>query len=252
MRRIVVIILTGILTASCSALKVSKAEKTVVEPDISDKGIIVQVKAQNLSENGFFVQKADIEIIGNEGNDKFLGSVKFEFPDRYLISLRGKSGIEAARILITGDTILVNDRINRTLYFGSSAYLQTKYGLTLALLPLLFGDIVDRNTKDDCRCIEGKAILNTSFDGKAIRYIIDCNRKKIIEVSVLNSYGAKLLIIRYTSFKHISNRNLPDYVTISDIENDVQIIIRKQKIIAPWDGKIEFIPGSNYELKMLK
>ena len=40
-----------------------------------------------------------------------MATIKYELPDKYLISIRSKAGIEAARIFITKDTVLINDRI---------------------------------------------------------------------------------------------------------------------------------------------
>ena len=70
--------------------------------------------------------------------------LKFEYPDKYLISIKSRTGIEGARIYISEDTILFNDRINKKMYYGSSLYLKRKYGLTTNFLPLIFGDIVSR------------------------------------------------------------------------------------------------------------
>ena len=59
-------------------------------------------------------------------------------PDKFLISIKSHTGIEVARIFLTGDSIMINDRINKKLYYGSTSYLKNKYGLTTAVFPVIW------------------------------------------------------------------------------------------------------------------
>ena len=86
--------------------------------------VFESTKNQNITNNGFFIQKAEIEIVTGEGKEKYLASIKFEKPDKYLISVKSRTGIEGARIYISNDSILVNDRINKKLYSGNTFYLK--------------------------------------------------------------------------------------------------------------------------------
>ena len=108
-----------------------------------------RIENQNLTKRNFFIQKAEIEILSEEENQKLIASIKFIYPDQYLISLKSKTGIEAARIFITDDTVLINDRINRKLYFGKPAQLKNKYGISPAVLPVVLGDFIKGNSKLD-------------------------------------------------------------------------------------------------------
>ena len=66
--------------------------------------------------------------------------MKYRLPGNYLVSIRNKTGMEAARVYVTHDTVLINDRIYRKLYIGSNEYLLKKYGIATNSLPLVFGD----------------------------------------------------------------------------------------------------------------
>ena len=55
------------------------------------------------------------------------------------------------------------------------------------------------------------------------------------------------LQIGYSQFFKISNLNAPGKIEISDKQNNTVIEIRIQKIVIPWEGTIDFIPGKQYE-----
>ena len=53
---------------------------------------------------------------------------------------------------------MINDRFNKKLYYGSTSYLKSKYGVTTALLPVFLGDYVNDQKLDSTKikCIDGK------------------------------------------------------------------------------------------------
>ena len=40
----------------------------------------------------FFIQKAEIEVINQDGKEKYLSTIKYEKPDKYLISIKSRTG----------------------------------------------------------------------------------------------------------------------------------------------------------------
>ena len=60
---------------------------------------------QNLTVRSFFIERAEFKIISNDGEKSGIGTIKFLMPDRFLISIKSKTGIEVARIFLTGDSI---------------------------------------------------------------------------------------------------------------------------------------------------
>ena len=148
----------------------------------SDGNSIEQlVVKQNITSQSFFISKARIELISNDGIENFLATIRFLYPDTFLISLRSKTGIEAARIFFTSDTILINDRINRKLLFGRPGSAGRKYGITPEILPVLLGDFIGVNGNQiNNECVKGIAVVNTTIAGSKIRYEIDCGSAKVI------------------------------------------------------------------------
>jgi len=146
LQKIGIILLICFFTASCS---VTRKERTNVNDKLNrtfSDNTLESIKYQNITSNSFFIQKAEIILLTKNGKERFIANIKFEKPDKYLISIKNITGIEGARIYINEDSILVNDRINKKLYFGNSYNLKKKFGLTIDLIPLIFGDIVlDKN-----------------------------------------------------------------------------------------------------------
>ena len=113
---------------------------------------------QNLTARSFFIEKAEFKISSGDGEKSGIGTVKFQMPDKFLISIKSKAGIEVARIFLTGDSIFINDRFNKKLYYGSTSYLKSKYGYYNIIIASILGDYVNDQKLDRSKinCIEWK------------------------------------------------------------------------------------------------
>lgn len=250
MRKIAIILLLGIFSTSCSVTR-NKGERNLeISKDLLSGNILESIKKQNITNRSFFIQKAEIEIITQNGKLKLIGNIKFENPDKYLISIKNRTGIEGARIYISNDTILVNDRINKKLYSGSSLYLKRKYGITTSFLPLIFGDILldEKNEEGKEKCSGDKLNIDYLVQGVLLNYDIDCKKRKIILVNQINNFVQKGIEIKYESFINSGNILIPTIIELEDSQFNTTIKIRIVKIEFPWNGSVEFVPGKGYEL----
>lgn len=222
-----------------------------MDRDILNSGNVFEsVKLQNITDSGFFIQKAEFEITTQNGKEKFIGNIRYRNPAVYLISLRSRTGIEGARIYITKDSIFVNDRINKKLYSTTSLYLKRKFGFTQGCLPLIFGDIVsDRNYGQGPETCSGESIkMNCSTGGMKFNYEIDCRTRKVIIANEINNFSGEGLKIKYGSFFRVGNILIPKVVEIEDPQYNASVKIRIMKVEYPWKGTIKFVPGKDYEL----
>ncbi len=250
MRKIALISAIGLLTLSCSVTRRVNRETTATENRPTSGDVLESIKEQNITDSSFFIQKAEFEITTKEGSEKYIGTVKYQKPDIYLISLKTRTGIEGARIFISSDTILVNDRINKKIYFGKPYYLKKKYGLTLSCLPLIFGDLVTESnfSLDQVKCSGDKLKINCNVTGVILNYDVDCRKRKVILVNQTDNYGDQNLNIKFEKFFSIGSILLPGAIEIIDTQFDAKIKIRILKVEYPWNGTVKFIPGKNYEL----
>jgi hypothetical protein len=249
-RKISIILILGVLIGGCSMTRKVGHNITDDSNKLPAANVLERVKELNISNRSFFIQKAEIEVVNKSVKEKFIGSIKFEKPDKYLISLKSRAGIEVARVYITKDTIWINDRMNRKLYYGNALYFEKKYGLNQKFLPLIFGDIVlERKIAEDMKeCSGDKLAINCFVNGVILNYELDCKKRKTIFVNQVNNFAEEGIKIRYEKFSILEDILIPKNVKIEDSQYNTEINIKFLKIELPWNGSIKFVSGKGYEL----
>jgi hypothetical protein len=248
--KIVVIVILEFFSAGCSVIRNTSNRDLEISKEFLSENILESVKNQNITNDNFFIQKAEIEIITQNSKERLIGSVKFIHPDKYLISIKGRTGIEGARIYTSGDTILINDRINKKMYSVSSLFLKRKYGLSTNFLPLFFGDVIlEKNSeRNKASCSGDKLNFDCAVQGIFLNYEINCKKGKTILVKQHNSVDLKSIDIKYSSFIKSGNLLMPENIELIDSQNNIKLKIKVVKMQQPWNGRIEFIPGRDYEI----
>jgi predicted 3-demethylubiquinone-9 3-methyltransferase (glyoxalase superfamily) len=247
MQKIVYIALIGLLVSSCSGIR-----KTAVTMDASS-GVrevsLTSVEENNLTNGNFNIARADIEIRSSEGKTNLLASIRYRTNNTYLLSIRSKTGIEAVRIYISEDTIMANDRIHRKFYFGSTKYLEDKYGISFNLVPALFGDIVSdgNETPVTIKCRQGNAFLKTGSEGNHVEYRIDCGQAKAGYTEIFKGPDAENIIMKFDRFNRHDRSVYPSQIDITHTSGEIEIGIMIKRMEIPAEGEITFIPGNNYE-----
>jgi hypothetical protein len=254
LQKIIGILFLFVIIESCSVLKKSAKVSHEFSISIQTEKVVENVRNQNISREGFFIQKADIFLSGQEGSEKLLASIKFQAPDKYLISIRSRAGIEAARIFISEDTILINDRINRNLYYGSKIYLKQKYGITTLLLPVIFGDFIanslDQSNKAEC--FKGNLGLTGIINGVKINYVLDCRIAKVVRATATSSLNETAIEFSFGNFLKEQDNKVPGKIEVEDFKRMTTIEIKVKRIELKWKGTLEFIPGNNYKIMKLQ
>jgi hypothetical protein len=250
LRKIAVILILGTLLGGCSISKKLDNTKSEYLTKQLTGNILEDVKGENITNLSFYIEKAEIEVVTEKGTEKYTGNIKFEKPDKYLISLKSRSGIEGARIYISNDSILVNDRINRKLYYANSFYLNKKYGFNLSCLPLIFGDIVLEKGYEENRkkCLENRFKIDCLVKGISLNYEIDCKKRKISSVNDINNYVQQNVRFKYEGFLSIADILIPKIIEFDVNQYNTHMRIKIKKVVCPWSGSIKFIPGRGYEL----
>ena len=248
MRKEIIITFLGlIIVAGCSVKR-----KTL--PSVRDYGFskpellkVSDVTELNFTTQSFFIQRADINIVGNGISQPVTATVKFAKPDSFLISVRAFLGWEVARILLTSDTIFVNDRLNQNLYFGSNQNVKKKYGFDLMLLPVLFGDLItSQQTFTGINCDNGKAVFREIRQEYIINYFIDCETKKCKEITVENELMKDYISIEFDDFGKDGEMIFPRHIKINNFANFAFLEMTVERVEFNVNSGIEFIPGRNF------
>jgi hypothetical protein len=249
LRKVAFILIVIILSVGCSVSRKQRKNLTAGFNSSNINELVQSIVSQNLTSRSFYIQKAEFRIKTEQGERSSLGSIKFLMPDKFLIEIKSKAGIEVARIFLSGDSILVNDRFNKKLYYSSASILKNKYGLTTSLLPVALGDFVNEKKLDSSmiKCIDGKVNIEGAVKSVKVNYLIDCELGKSILTVPEDNINENILEISYSDFFRTNEINTPGKIEISEKKSKTTIEIVIMKILSPWEGTIEFIPGKQYQ-----
>jgi hypothetical protein len=245
LKRSVIFIMSLLILEGCSVLKRGTKEPydTLRRANTID---LDEAVTRNITNSNFFISRAEIDINGEGINERAIGSIKYTVSDGFLISLRHRTGIEGARILISRDTVLINDRINRKFYFGSGNQMIKKYGFDYTLIPLMLGDFLvnDQLAGKIERCDGGEFLSSQRIGGYLIEYILNCRNLKAVYARTGINGTTRLKFSRYIEMNGLM---MPGMIEIEDETRKLGVRIKIDKIEYPWDGEIDFIPGAKYE-----
>lgn len=226
----------------------------VEQPSAENAYNIKNAKNSNLTAYDFNIKRAIIELNNENEKQKLIANIKYRRPGNYLISMRNRTGIEAARIFISRDTILINDRINRKLFYGSAEYIKNKYGLTIDAIPLLLGDFILDSasySKED-KCINGKLSFTKLLEDRSITGKINCSNYKILSAMFKDKAGRNEIIMDYSDFSENNGIIFPRSINLSDGDGKLSLSISLSDVELGVNDIINFIPGSGYEKVLLK
>ena len=248
-----VIIIAAVILSGCSTMK-KAVVNAPVKSSSDNLGLTDRTLKKNLTGRDFNIVKAEIEIVNNGESQKLVASVKYRKPGNYLVTIRNRTGIEAARVYITQDTVMINDRIYRKLYCGSNEYLLNKYGIATGSLPLVFGDYLEGLKEVEILkdCNNGVSEIQGYLENKELWYYLDCNKAKISGVTISEKTGTAGINMKFGEFRYADNITYPGQIIIEDILEKTQISIKIVSVDFTDNRQLEFIPGKNYERIILK
>lgn len=251
MRKIAISILFLLLLQGCSVTKRMKRDDSAAKlrtNTLTSSDII----ANNLTNDGFNIIRADVDFESEGENLKFIASVKFD-SGNYLITLRSRTGIEAGRIFLNRDTLLINDRINKVMYYGKPQNLTMLIGYPGDMIPMIFGDYLPSgDISDSVRCVDNFAEIDKVYEGIKLKYVVDCNNRKLSEIIQEGSFNGIESVIRFNDFIAGQNNVYAGSILIENPRKDTRIKIKIDKSEIPWSGPVEFIPGNNYEKREIR
>jgi len=243
-----------ILGGGCSASRRMNKSGTFPGERNLNGAVAGAIKSNNLSGNNFYIRKAEISVTDRNITNRFNASIKFRKPDSMLVSIKSLIGIEAGRMLLTGDTVIINDRVNKKMIRGNTERLGRKYGIDPSLIFALLGDFIISH-KDENRqinCVNGFYRDNFIINDKRVEYVVDCKKGKITNAYFEGTLTTGNITIMYGKFKRMDGLFIPEEITMEDDLSDLGINIKINNLEVGWNGRIEFIPGSGYDVVNLK
>lgn len=248
MRQVIIFILFTILLAACSVTGKRRAAPVSEDALVRAEDFYNELRQDNLSSSGFYISRADIDLNTPAIDIKLIATVKYLFPDSLFISLRTRTGIEAGRVLLTDDTVLVNDRINRLIYYGEPGDLEKKYQIPASAVFAMFGDFIGQpqTYEKSVRCVDGTHLCVTRIGGYTLKYEIDCYNGKPFKAFISGITQANGIQADFGEFIRSGNKRIPGSIKVMTGDNKVNFTMGIRNIQTGWTGEIDFIPGRNY------
>lgn len=253
-KKTLILSLVLVITAGCSVFK--RKEKALHDKyriEGSTK-FLESVKEKNLTNEDFYIRKAEVQISMRSNKQNAILSVKYKKPDSALFIIRSWFGFEAARILITSDTVVMNDRLNKKLIVASPQYFKRRYGIEPFMIFTIFGDLLAdlRKMQKDVNCVDN--FFETDFyEGKDYyKYIIDCELRKVTNAVIENMKFKHRVEFAFSDFVKEKKQSMPLTSSIKIESENIEVVIKIDKIDMEGAVNIDFIPGRGYERKVLK
>jgi len=248
---IVIVVILLVISSSCQSLRMKGGMGDSRTGEMNAGRFITEMKSTNISAQAVSINRIVINYENDFESRRLRANARLDGKGNVLVSIRTFAGIEAARILITKDTVKVADRINRICYVGNTTLLAAKYGFEYNFINLLFGDFVETNVAERrIACQDGTTEINDYRRG--IRYRIDCSLFKIVEaVGNINEKGS-LIRGEFTEFEIENGFTYPSKIIWNlGIDNTI-IEIAMQNISRSDNDELRFSIGGSYRVKELK
>ncbi len=251
MPKTLIIVIVFISLGCTSRLLLSEGESNW---DVkSAENSIAEISKNNISDDNYFIQKADLILKRDNSTSKFIFTGKFEKPDKFLFSIKSITGIEGARIYITKDTILINDRIQKRLLCGNGESLVKLFGVTYSFINIIFGDLIliEKNEKWKMERINNQLILVQGYMKNTLKSNIENKVRKVNRFVFVDELNREEISLEYSKFSK-AEKHFPEVIVFNDYKRNISARIRLKKITTPWSGAIEFVPGREYKVEEIR
>lgn len=250
---IITITLIIFISGGCTALKKADAGKNAY--DLKDEKEILSLTINNnISDKNFEISKAVVSMNQGGENEKILVALRHKAPDTTLMIIKSWVGVEAARVLLTKDTIIINDRINKKLITGKPEKIKKKFGFDPGMFFIVLGDLIRDNGREAGadRCNKGTLNEQFTLNGREVEYRIDCSRRKVVNAEIKEDIRNSRVTINFDRFVTVNNVTVPQKIEMIDEDMNSEIKVSIEKITVGWNGNILFIPGRGYEIIRLR
>jgi len=248
---IIAVIILLMFISSCHRLRINDSRKDRYNYEMNSVRFFNDVESKNIISRPISVSKISIVYESVDERRRLKANMKTDGSGSMLISIRTFAGIEAARVLITKDTVKIADRINRIYYVGSTKQIEVKYGIKYDFIDLLFGDFKRINqVKNRIRCENGIVQIVDQLNN--IRYIVDCTIYKVIEVEGKVKEGTQDFKGYFKEFRNENGILYPGIINWELEDGITDVSIEMEKVRISESKELIFKVGNNYKRKVLR
>ncbi|QEM12256.1 DUF4292 domain-containing protein [Mucilaginibacter rubeus] len=217
-----------LVMASCKARKqvlvARKADSTAKPNDVASKLAAIRASQVNFTT---FAGKAKSKLsINNNSNDVTL-NIRIAKDKMIWVSITAVLGIEAARAVITPDSILVINRLQSVYIKKPFSYIYTYASKQVnykTLESLLIGNAVPElvNEQANIDHAEGNTTLSGTLNDLVYKLILGPDNK-VTQTNLDNQSQSQSLQVTNNAFIQATNRILPSQIDIASVVKDKKI-----------------------------
>jgi hypothetical protein len=241
--RILTVTLLIITFTGCVATR-KKKERAAEEEALSSmdmKTVATNIRAYNITEDGFIIKKGRIDLIGGtpvEGEYGFTAKLNSE--GDFYASVKGPLGIEMVRILAVGNDVCGIIKLTRTVYIGKKDEMMEKYGLPDDFFKAIFGDLPEIDFNDTDSIAGNKLILQRNNE-KLERLITVClDEMKVCSEEIYSVKENKQFSLGFSNFAITENRKYASEIDLLQKGEDFHVKLYIETLIPGCSEKIEF------------
>ena len=250
MRKIGIVLIYLFIVSSCTTVERLSTDK---KNGSGNNDLIHSVLDLNLSKKNYVIQKLELSINYNGEIQKVLANLKHSSGGDWLVSIRNFTGIEGLRILLSGDSVKVNDRINQRYYYGSSKYLVNHNGFRKEMADILMGDLfINESNLTRSDCDQNTSLIKSIYKNYELKYTVSCKDDKVLTATIKDSRGNLEISAIFSQFRTNQLFTFPRKGNIEIRGADFSVSY-KIKDIKEFEGIINDLTASkNYEKVVLK
>lgn len=242
---LIVVTLIASMT-SCSTSRKSRTER----PESSMVGTgwyrYSDIYNNNISNKGFFVSKAGVEIFMEGNRERFSISVRKDNSGRWLASVRSFAGIEVMRVYADSEQVILLDRLARRATVMNWSELYQDFGLTYSILPVLVGDMPEMRSQSRTRvrCDSMNEYSSGTID---FSMLADCLRLRPGTMVLKEKGNNREITVTAEQFGAIDGLNYTSVIEVREKGGLFHVKLSIDNLEIPWMGEIEFSIPSNYK-----
>jgi len=219
--------------------KVREEEGAISSMDM--KTVATNIRAYNITDDGFVIKKGKIDLIGGapvEGEYGFTAKLNNE--GDFYASVKGPLGIEMVRILAVGNDVCAIIKLTRTVYIGKKDEMMQKYGLPDDFFKAIFGDLPEINFNDTDSIAGSKLILQRNNE-KLERLITVClDEMKVCSEEIYSVKENKNFSLAFSNFTVTENRKYASEIDLMQKDEEFHVKLYIETLVPGCSDKIEF------------
>jgi len=236
------------LMFSCKAKKLAIVKQatttdSAVKPVDTKKNKLDAIRAAQTTFNTFSGKARTVLNINGSSNDVTL-NIRIKRDQKIWISITAIAGIEAARILITPDSILIINRLQSIYVKQPFSYINSVAGNQVnykTIESLLIGNAIPEllNENADFKTSADSTMLTGNLQDLAYKLIVDTGMR-VTQTNLSDQNAAQSLQVTNRTFIQAGAREIPSQIDITSSVKDKKIQVNLHYVKTDFDLPLEY------------